>query len=314
MGFTDGPRKLADAYHITSNRGFQRALKTRRRGDLVKTSEGAQIHVEAYGQKDAPPVVLIHGASGSTYDMNFRLAPALAQEFCVYVVDRPGYGHSPRIKDESLAAQARTLRDAIRILDSRRPIVLGQSYGGAVALEWALQSQEVAALVLVSAPSHDWETGHPLLHRTLARPYLGWWAAELISLLVPAFIVDKQLAEVFAPDPVPEGYGEHFQPRNSIFPPRHRMNARQRIALKSEIATMVPRYPDLTLPIESLHGTADTIVPDHVHALPFDAAVESNRLTRLPDTGHMPHHVATEAVVQAVTRAGERAGSRAALH
>ncbi|MBW6417485.1 alpha/beta fold hydrolase [Celeribacter sp. PS-C1] len=277
---------------------------------MVKTPSGAVVHVEAYGSKEAPPVVLIHGASGSTYDMTFSLAPALMDSHCVYVIDRPGFGHSPRMKDESLAAQARVLREAIQTLDSRSAIVLGQSYGGAVALEWALQSDDLAALVLVSSPSHDWETGHPLLHRTLAEPVIGWWASELIHALTPQWVIAKQLAEVFAPQEVPEGYADHFQPRNSIHPPRHRQNARQRIALKAEMAAMVRRYDTLTLPIESLHGTADVIVPDHVHALPFDAKVASNALTRLDGIGHMPHHVATEAVVEAV----KRASSRAATH
>jgi pimeloyl-ACP methyl ester carboxylesterase len=284
-----------------------RALKTRRKGDLIATPSGHEIHVESFGAPDAPAVVLIHGASGSTYDMSFALAPALAQDFRVYALDRPGYGHSPRMQDESLAAQARVIREAIASVDPRAPIVLGQSYGGAVALRWALDAPEtLAALVLVSSPSHDWETGHPLLHRTLAAPVLGWWAAELIALTVPEFIVESRLAEVFAPDAVPQGYADHFQPRKSIHPPRHRMNARQRIALREEIKAMVPRYDALTLPIESLHGTADVIVPDSIHALALEARVPSNRLTRLDGIGHMPHHVATEAVVEAVKRAARR--------
>ncbi|WP_224504178.1 alpha/beta fold hydrolase [Celeribacter litoreus] len=285
-----------------------RAMKTRRRGELVRGASGSDIHIETIGPESAPPVVLIHGASGSTYDMTFRLAPALADAYRVYVVDRPGFGHSPRIKDESLTAQARVIREAIIEIETRVPIVLGQSYGGAVALEWALQSAHAAALVLVSSPSHDWETGHPLLHRTLTRPVIGWWLAEMINALTPNWIIDQQLAEVFAPDPVPEGYTDHFQPRNSISPRRHRMNARQRIALKGEMAAMSERYHALTLPIESLHGTADTIVPDTVHALPFDAKVESNTLTRLHGTGHMPHHIETDAVIAAVHRARARAG------
>ncbi|ATG47017.1 alpha/beta hydrolase [Celeribacter ethanolicus] len=305
---TRAPHPLTE---MPLRRGPMRALKTRRKGDLIETPSGAAIHVESYGPPESSPVVLIHGASGSTYDMNFALAPALAQGHRVYAVDRPGYGHSPRMRDESLAAQARVLRDAIAIVEPRTPVVLGQSYGGAVALRWALDAPgTLAALVLVSSPSHDWETGHPLLHRTLAAPILGWWAAELISLTVPEFIVEQRLAEVFAPDPVPDGYAEHFQPRKSIHPPRHRMNARQRIALRDEIRAMVPRYDTLTLPIESIHGTADVIVPDSVHALALAARLPSNRLTRLEGIGHMPHHAATEAVVAAVARATSRAAAR----
>lgn len=293
------------------NSALSRAMKTRRRGALVRTPCDALIHVESYGPETAPPVVLIHGASGSTYDMTFRLAPALSEQYRVYVVDRPGFGHSPHLPEESLGAQARVIRHAIATLEPRRPLVLGQSYGGAVALRWALDAPEnPAALVLVSSPSHSWDSAHPTLHRTLAKPVLGWWAAELIHAFTPGFIVDSRLSDVFAPQDVPDGYAEHFQPRNAIFPTRHRLNARQRIALKSEMADMVARYAMLSLPIESLHGTADDTVPDQIHALPFDASVTSNRLTRLEGIGHMPHHVATPQVVSAV----RRAALRAALH
>ena len=72
-----------------------------------------------------------------------------------------------------------------------------------MALEWALQSDDLAALVLGLFASHDWETGHPLLHRTLAEPVIGWWASELINALVTPGIIAKQLAEVFAPQTSP---------------------------------------------------------------------------------------------------------------
>lgn len=287
--------------------GPLRALKTRRKGDLIKGAGGAVIHIESYGPMDAPPVVLIHGQSGSTYDMTFALAPRLAEQFRVYVVDRPGFGHSPYHKDESLTGQARAIREAVAEIEARAPIVLGQSYGGAVALRWAVDvPTSLAALVLVSSPSHHWEINAPRLHRTLARPVIGWWAAELISFLTPQAIVTQQLAKVFAPNPVPEGYADHFQPRNSIVPRRHRLNARQRVALKDEIFEMMDLYRQIEMPIESVQGISDIIVPEILHAKPFDARVETNRLTRLEGIGHMPHHVATDEVVQAVTRAATR--------
>ncbi|WP_460273499.1 alpha/beta fold hydrolase [Celeribacter sp. ULVN23_4] len=291
--------------------GPMRALKTRRKGELIKGASGAKIHVESYGPEEAPPVVLIHGQSGSTYDMSFALAPALEEHFRVYLIDRPGFGHSPYHKDETLIGQARVIREAIAEIEPRQPIVLGQSYGGAVALRWAIDAPETSAgLVLVSSPSHHWDINSPLLHRTLVRPVIGWWAAELIAFLTPQSIVTQQLSKVFAPNPVPEGYADHFQPRNSIVPRRHRLNARQRVALKEEIFEMMDEYRHLDMPIESIQGVSDIIVPEILHAKPLDARVESNHLVRLEGVGHMPHHVATDDVVQAVHRAQERIAAR----
>lgn len=266
------------------------------------------LHVESYGPEGAPPVVLIHGASGSTYDMTFALAPKLAQDFRVYVVDRPGFGHSAPISRRGLTAQATAIRAAIAQIDPRPPIVLGQSYGGAVALAWGVDAPDsLAALVLVSAPSHPWKGRPAWLYRVLSTPVIGGVTAWLIAAWVPPSYVASEIDDVFAPQHAPKGYGAYFQPEMSLRPATHMLNARQRVALKSQLDSMVEAYPALPMPIESLHGTADKTVPMAIHAQPLEAEAPTNHLTPLAGIGHMPHHVATGAVAQAVMRAAKRA-------
>jgi pimeloyl-ACP methyl ester carboxylesterase len=62
------------------------------------------------------------------------------------------------------------------------------------------------------------------------------------------------------------------------------------------------------MPIEIVHGEADTIVPLQVHSIPLSRLAPNAQLVILPGLGHMPHHNAPEEVVAAVDRARRRAG------
>jgi pimeloyl-ACP methyl ester carboxylesterase len=81
-------------------------------------------------------------------------------------------------------------------------------------------------------------------------------------------------------------------------------------ALKSELALMVPRYGSLTLPVEIVHGDADTVVPLAIHSALLVDQIPGAVLTVLPGVGHMPHHSAPQAVLDAIDRAAVRAGLR----
>lgn len=279
------------------------------RGQLVTGVGGATVHVETYGPSRAQPLIMIHGMSGSTYDMTHSLLEELEDEFRIYVVDRPGFGHSPMLKHgEDLTSQARAIREAVFALDSRKPIVLGQSYGGAVALSMALDAPEsLAALVLLSAPSHKWDGAHPILYRVLTTPYVGPAVAWLLAAFTPTSLIHTQTEAVFAPQSAPAGYMEAFQPLLALRPSSLLLNARQRLALKAQLSNMELRYPTIGLPVESVHGTADSIVPHLIHAIPLDNRMQVNRLMELGGIGHMPHHTALEDVEQAVYRAASRA-------
>lgn len=279
------------------------------RGKLVTGVGGATVHVETYGPSRAQPLIMIHGMSGSTYDMTHSLLAELEDEFRIYVVDRPGFGHSPVLQHgEDLQSQARAIREAVFALDSRKPIVLGQSYGGAVALSMALDTPEaLAALVLLSSPSHTWDGAPPLLHRVLTKPVIGKITAWLLAAYAPTAYINAQVNTIFAPQSAPDGYMDAFQPMLSLRPNTLLLNARQRIALKAQLANMEVRYPTIGLPVESVHGTADKIVPHLVHAIPLDNRMQVNRLMELGGIGHMPHHTALEDVEHAVHRAAARA-------
>ena len=71
----------------------------------------------------------------------------------------------------------------------------------------------------------------------------------------------------------------------------------------SEIVAQQDQYPALTLPVELLHGEADTVVPLAIHSLPLSKIIATAHLTVIPDAGHMPHQTHPGLVVAAVNRA-----------
>jgi pimeloyl-ACP methyl ester carboxylesterase len=249
---------------------------------------GQRVHAVVRGQ--GPDLILIHGASGSSRDFTFAHVDRLASRFRVIALDRPGLGHSDPLPDRSVdpAAQARVLSAAVTQLGVVRPLLVGHSYGGAVAMAWALADPGVAAAVLLGGVSMPWEGGI-------------WWAHEVIG---------GPFGHLFAPDPMPPGYIAHVGAELTLRRRTLRANSSQVAGLKSHITAMAARYPALALPIELVHGTEDTIVPAAIHAIRAAEVLPNARLSLLDGVGHMPHHARMDESLAAIDRAAARAGLR----
>lgn len=116
------------------------------------------LYSETFGQ--GPDLVLLHGwgLHGGIWE---GAREALAQRFCVHVVDFPGYGSSPELAPYTLAALANSVAQAM----PERVHVVAWSLGGQVALQWAgVAPPQIAKMVLIgTTPSFaqraDWAHG-----------------------------------------------------------------------------------------------------------------------------------------------------------
>ncbi|WP_420820882.1 alpha/beta fold hydrolase [Roseovarius dicentrarchi] len=271
--------------------------------------DGTQVHAVVMGS--GPDLVLIHGASGNTRDMTFSLAPRLAERYRVIVFDRPGLGYTERLNTTgaTLRQQATLLRAAAQQLGAARPIVMGQSYGGAVALAWAAQSpDDVAALIPVAAASNPWDAPLSTFYRITSSRFGQAVIVPLITAFVPKSVVENAVEAVFDPQSAPEGYADHVGAALTLRRVSLRANADQRANILSEIKALVPLYGSITAPTEIVHGTADTTVGLEIHSAKLVDQIDGATLTRLPGIGHMAHHAAEDAVVAAIDRAARRAG------
>jgi pimeloyl-ACP methyl ester carboxylesterase len=278
----------------------------------IITVDGLQVH--AYVAGIGPDLILIHGASGNLRDFTFSLIPKLTDRYRVIAFDRPGLGWSDPLPENNVspAAQAAHLRRAAEQLGVENPIVLGHSYGGAVAVAWALDNPDTSALVLVSAATMPWDGGIWYMHNVLGNPLGGWTAVPLITAFAGDATAEYATRDIFKPDTMPEGYLTHIGASLTMRRTTLQANSAQVAGLKPFIIDMRARYPTLTLPIELIHGDTDTIVPLRVHSEPLSRLLPNAHLTVLPDTGHMPQHAGEAQVLAAIDRAATRAGLRTA--
>ncbi|MFD0395494.1 alpha/beta fold hydrolase [Streptomyces nogalater] len=111
--------------------------------------EGTRTRYLETGQ--GAPVLLIHG-EGSVSEQWYGILEGLATSHRVVAVDLPGYGYSERITDASPAGMATFVWNFARAVGAERPVVVGHSFGGAVAVHMALQRPDhVPSLVLISS-------------------------------------------------------------------------------------------------------------------------------------------------------------------
>ncbi len=98
----------------------------------------------------APPLVLIHGAGGSHLHWPRELRRLSVSD--VYAIDLPGHGKSEGVGRQSVADYAARVLEWIKDAWVQRPVLVGHSMGGAIALQSALEAPaEVAGLVLIGS-------------------------------------------------------------------------------------------------------------------------------------------------------------------
>ena len=301
----------AGTTHVLAARREARARDSHPPTGQFVVVDGLRMHAQVMGDGDQT-VVLIHGSSGNLRDFTHGLAPVLADRYRVIVVDRPGLGWSDAApENELLETQARLIQAVSAHFGAERPIVLGQSYGGAVALCWAtLMPDRLSAVVPVSAVTHPWDTGLGAYY-TLLSTTLGQWAViPMITAYVSEARVHAEIDKTFRPQPAPEGYADHFGTDFTIRRAPLRRNALQRRQLLWQIEALSERYGEIAVPIELVHGDADPVVSHRIHSERLAAQHPKARLTTLPGIGHMPHHVSIPEVVAAVDRAALRAAEK----
>jgi pimeloyl-ACP methyl ester carboxylesterase len=279
-------------------------------GQLVDV-DGRKVHAEVFGH--GPDLVLIHGASGNTRDFTFDLVGKLKDRYRVIVFDRPGLGWSDDLGDAGISplVQADALRAAAAKLGVRHPIVLGQSYGGAVALAWALRDpQGPAALVILAGATMPWEGGLGPWYGVTASKVGGATIVPLLTAFAPLSRTEGIIETIFRPEPVPPGYAEYVGAPLTLRRDSFRTNARQVGNLKPYLWKMSAQYRSLDLPVELVHGLEDPIVPSQVHAEQIVHLLPNAHLTLIEGAGHMIHHTRQPEVIAAIDRAAARAGLR----
>jgi len=269
------------------------------RGRFVDVG-GLRQHVAELGADAGLPIVLIHGAGCNLEDMRLALGERLAARHRVILVDRAGLGWSERQgrRGSSPAYQAAILRDVLDRLGIERAVVVGHSWGGALATTFALDHpQRVAGLVLLAPPLYPFPRSMTWLYALFATPIFGWLYAHTLALPLGAPFIGIGLGSAFLPQLPPRRYVKRTAALLLLRPATFLANARDVADLRAFHAEEAGRYAMLAVPTVIMTGGSDMVVAPRRHALAFAAAVPAAKLVVLPGIGHMLHHVAAERVI-----------------
>lgn len=269
-----------------------------RRVRRVLEVEGLRLCLEETGA--GSPVVLLHGALTGREDGLLALEGA-AHRFRLLAFDRPGYGESEGRGDTASAwAQAAIFAEAIRQLDIDRPVVVGHSFGGAVALAWALLAPETIRGVVALAPLAFPEPRAELLMfgpraAPIAGDLLSYALMPMDSLVMPAV-----WSAMFSPQAPPPQFSGTFPTDQAGERRRLRTTGREAAWLVPDLVRSALGYATCRVRMEVVAGDRDRIVNPRLHARPLATCLPQANFTTAPGVGHMVHHARPDLVVAAL--------------
>ncbi len=273
------------------------------RGRFLDIGGLRQHVVELGASKNIPPIVLIHGAGCNLEDMRLALGERLAAGHRVILVDRAGLGWSVRKgrRGSSPAYQAAMLRDVLDRLGIARAVVVGHSWGGALAAAFALDHPgRVAGLVLLAPPLYPLLRRMTWLYALFATPVAGWFYARTLALPLGLPFIGIAMRSAFLPQLPPRHYLKRSAALLLLRPATFLANARDVADLEPYLAAQASRYRTIAAPTVIMTGDRDLVIAPRQHALAFAAAVPAAKLVVLPGLGHMLHHAAAEQVIAAI--------------
>jgi len=237
-------------------------------------------------------VVLIHGALTVLDDMLLALEAHLAG-FRVIAFDRPGFGKSARrsVGDAGIFRQADGLNQALDELGVEQAVLVGHSFGGAVATAMAMARPKraigVVALATLAVP--ELRLDH-ILFGPRGLPLGGGAVAGLSHGGVDRALLPALWRAMFLPQSMPETMSSRFP-----FALAGEAGATSRVgedclASGPDLLAILAMAPLLETPLQILGGAADLVINNHWHGRVLAALAPHGQFSLLPGVGHMIHH------------------------
>jgi pimeloyl-ACP methyl ester carboxylesterase len=232
-------------------------------------ADGFRIRYQEAGQGE--PLVCLHGAGGLRLSRSHAL---LAEQYRVIAFEVPGFGQSPaNERSQSMPELAHTMAQAVINLGLERFNLMGNSFGGKLALWLAVQQPErVQTLVLVA----------PAAIRPAAGP-----SPQALS-------PEERLSRLYAH---PERQAPAPSPDPAILAKQQALVRRVMGPARDE--ALESRMPGLHVPVLVLFGTMDRMIPPEMGRL-YCEKLPNCHLILVYDAGHAVDADRPEAFVSVV--------------
>jgi pimeloyl-ACP methyl ester carboxylesterase len=272
------------------------------------TINGAKVHYLVRGTGE--PIVLLHGNATMIEDfVTSGLVERLAQRHKVIVLDRPGFGHSTRPRDEPWPAerQALLIEATLARIGVGPATVVGHSWGTLVALALAAQQPErVRSLVLLSGFYFPEMRFDVMLAAPVATPVVGDILRYTLTPATGLLLMPATLRAMFGPPSVPERFKRQFPVSMMLRPWQIRAAVEDGVMMIPSAASLRPTYRRIRAPTLIMAGSEDRIVDPRRHSRRLQELLPGSRAEILEGDGHMIHHTALDKVAEAIERQAAR--------
>jgi 3-oxoadipate enol-lactonase len=231
--------------------------------------------INASQSGDGPPLVLLHSLLSDRASFD-SIVPELSESFRVVVPELPGFGESQTV-DGGLAAVADRMAGAVNdCADGEDVVVLGNGYGGFVALQMAIRHPNIATkLILADCGAAFSEAGREAFRNMAAASRAKGLAA----------ITDVAMRRLFAPE-FQQANPDLMRDRREAFLRTDPDVFRAACDALAEL-DLRPQLGQVKVPVLVLVGEQDEATPPPM-SHEIAAGLPQARLKIIPGCAHVP--------------------------
>lgn len=262
-------------------------------------------HQRAYVKVGSGPVLLLLHGLGCDHTTWEPVLRELAEHYTVIAPDLLGHGRSDKPRaDYSLGGYANGMRDLLTVLGIDRATVVGHSFGGGVAMQFAYQYPERTERIVLVASGGLGPEVTPLI-RAITTP--GFHQVLGVLTLPGVRHVSGAALRVLAASGLPRtrDLGEVADIYHSFADPHARAATRHVVRAvvdwQGQVVTMSDRaYLTNQIPMCVIWGREDHVIPAR-HAENARALAPDARIEVMDGSGHFPHKDHPEQFVDILT-------------
>lgn len=281
-------------YSCASSADIREKWSSEKNGSKFIDIEGTNVHYKDYGS--GPAIVLIHGICDSLHTWRKWEKPITEEGYRFISIDVPGFGLTNG-KEISYDSKSYTLflSKLFKKLEIKKPTIIGNSLGGFIAWNYALDyPEDVNKLALLSPAGYP--LNPPLVVRISENGFLKWIAKNFSTRISSDYIARGVFHNK---DKMEEEDLERFY---DLFNLEGNFEKYMRVfETIMKLKDHTPNLSELKAPTLLIWGEEDTWIPFKQSAL-WQRDVTNLKFLPLKNVGHTPQLEVPESTIESILR------------